>query len=132
MKPVSRAWGQHLVLDLNGCPRHLLTDPKHLRAWVAELVETISMRAYGEPVIEHFATDTHDSAGYTVMQLIETSNICAHFAENLGQVYIDIFSCRSFDNAIAEEVCRRYFRPAATQRTCLERGVFGQTFAQAG
>ncbi|MEQ8659224.1 MAG: S-adenosylmethionine decarboxylase, partial [Gammaproteobacteria bacterium] len=84
-------WGQHLIIDLAGCPRDRLIDADHLRSWVKDLVETIKMKAYGEPQLEHFATHSYDAAGYTLLQLIETSNICAHFAENLGQVYIDIF-----------------------------------------
>ena len=82
------------------------------------------MKAYGEPQLEHFATHSFDAAGYTLLQLIETSNICAHFAENLGQVYIDIFSCKSFDNDDAVSVCRRYFEPEIIERHVLERGRF--------
>ncbi len=89
------------------------------------------MRAYGEPVIEHFAPDSFDAAGFTLLQLIETSNICAHFAENLGQVYIDIFSCRTFDNDVAETLCARYFEPTSVQRFALDRGVFRDALAQA-
>ena len=117
-------WGQHLILDLAGCPRDRLIDADNLRAWVKELVETIKMKAYGEPQLEHFATHSFDAAGYTLLQLIETSNICAHFAENLGQVYIDIFSCKTFDNEDAVKVCRKYFEPEVMEQHALERGRF--------
>jgi S-adenosylmethionine decarboxylase len=117
-------WGQHLILDLAGCPRRCLIDAEHLREWVKELVDTIRMKAYGEPQIEHFATHSFDAAGFTLLQLIETSNICAHFAENLGQVYIDIFSCKSFDNDDAVAVCRKYFEPEVVDMHLLERGKF--------
>ncbi len=117
-------WGQHLILDLAGCPRDLLKDADNLRAWVTDLVDTIKMKAYGEPQLEHFATHSYDAAGYTLLQLIETSNICAHFAENLGQVYIDIFSCKRFDNDLAVEVCRKYFQPETVEQHVLERGKF--------
>jgi len=117
-------WGQHLILDLAGCPTELLKDAGHLRKWVVELVETIKMKAYGEPQLEHFATHSYDAAGYTLLQLIETSNICAHFAENLGQVYIDIFSCKTFDNDAALAVCRAYFKPEVVQQHVIERGLF--------
>ena len=115
-------WGQHLVLDLAGCPRDRLVNADHLRAWVKDLIDAIKMKAYGEPQLEHFATHSFDAAGYTLLQLIETSNICAHFAENLGQVYIDIFSCKRFDNDIAVQVCRKYFAPETVQIHVLERG----------
>lgn len=131
MDQFARPWGQHLILDFNGCPRHTLTDASHLRNWVTDLVRAIDMRAYGEPIIEHFATDSFEAAGFTLLQLIETSNICAHFAENLGQVYIDIFSCKSFDNDVAEALCAQYFEPASVQRFALDRGVFRDALAQA-
>lgn len=115
-------WGQHLVLDLSGCPKETLISDSHIKEWVRELIIAIDMKAYGDPVIEHFATHSHDAAGYTVMQLIETSNICAHFAENLGQIYIDIFSCKRFNNDIAIDVCRKYFRPSNVKSVVLERG----------
>lgn len=132
MQQLRHSWGQHLVLDLAGCPRDHLTDAEHLRAWVAALVDVIKMKAYGEPTIEHFATHSFESAGYTLVQLIETSNICAHFAENLGQAYIDIFSCRTFDSRAAENVCRKYFAPQTVLTTELSRGEFSDPLAQAG
>ena len=124
-------WGQHLVLDLAGCPRDRLTDGNHLRAWVKDLIEAIKMKAYGEPQLEHFATHSFDAAGYTLLQLIETSNICAHFAENLGQIYIDIFSCKRFDNDVALQVCRKYFAPATVDMHVLERGRVRPALAKA-
>ena len=125
----ARPWGQHLVLDLNGCPRERLTDAENLKCWVAALVDAIGMKAYGEPIIEHFATHSFDAAGFTLLQLIETSNICAHFAENLGQVYIDVFSCKTFDNDAAIAVCRRFFAPVGCESTVLTRGHFGASLS---
>lgn len=124
-------WGQHLILDLAGCPRDRLIDADHLRSWVKDLIETIKMKAYGEPQIEHFASHSFDAAGYTLLQLIETSNICAHFAENLGQVYIDIFSCKRFDNDLAIACCRKYFEPQVVETHLLERGKFQASLLKA-
>lgn len=124
-------WGQHLILDLAGCPRNLLTSADHIRGWVLELVDAIKMKAYGEPTIEHFATHSFDAAGFTLLQLIETSNICAHFAENKGQVYIDIFSCKRFDNEVAINVCRKYFAPEIVESQVIERGRFAPALARA-
>ena len=124
-------WGQHLIIDLAGCPRDRLIDADHLRSWVKDLVETIKMKAYGEPQLEHFATHSYDAAGYTLLQLIETSNICAHFAENLGQVYIDIFSCKAFDNDLAVACCRKYFEPEVVELHLIERGKFQASLQKA-
>lgn len=131
MQQQDAIWGQHLVLDLAGCPRDRLTNADNIRSWVQALVQAIDMKAYGEPVLEHFASHSFDAAGFTLMQLIETSNISAHFAENLGQVYIDIFSCKRFDNELAISVCKRFFEPERYEAHFLERGKFAPALLQA-
>ena len=122
----AKPWGQHLVLDFDGCPFELLSSKDNILAWIKDLVESIDMVAYGEPVIEHFATHSHDAAGYTLLQMIETSAISAHFAENIGQLYIDIFSCKPYDNQLAIDVCKKYFQPNEIRQTSLIRGRFEQ------
>ena len=115
-------WGQHLVLDFNGCPKELLEDKENILNWSKELVHAIDMVAYGDPVIEHFATHSHEAAGYTLLQMIETSNIAAHFAENIGQVYIDVFSCKAFDVEAALGICKKYFKPTQANIHNMDRG----------
>ena len=80
------------------------------------------MIAYGEPIVEHFASHSYEAAGYTLLQMIETSNIAAHFAENIGQVYIDVFSCKAFDVEVALGVCKKYFSPAKANMHNMDRG----------
>ena len=115
-------WGQHLVLGVNGCPKELLAEKENIRYWSKELVQSIDMVAYGEPIIEHFATHSHEAAGYTLLQMIETSNIAAHFAENIGQVYIDVFSCKAFDVEVALRICKKYFKPTQANMHNMDRG----------
>jgi S-adenosylmethionine decarboxylase len=125
----SEAWGQHLILDLSGCNKSFLTDGEYIKKWVKELVSKIEMVAYGEPMLEHFATHDPKTGGYTLVQLIETSNICAHFAENRGEVYVDIFSCKSFNSELATEVCKEYFLPTNIVSHSLVRGEVREKLA---
>jgi S-adenosylmethionine decarboxylase len=67
------------------------------------------MKAYGEPQIVHFGSG--NKAGYTLVQLIETSNICAHFTEEDDGMYLDVFSCKEFDYKDVEKVVKEYFEP---------------------
>jgi S-adenosylmethionine/arginine decarboxylase-like enzyme len=104
-------WGYHLILDCSGSPQALVTDRDHIHRFALEMVEKIDMVAYGEPIIEHFATHDPDKAGYTLVQLIETSNITAHFVDKDGSFYMDIFSCKPFKNEDAIGVVEKFFRP---------------------
>ena len=114
-------WGYHLILDCRGGDVSAVRDRETIVAWVRDLVERIDMRAYGEPVCEHFAAHDPDAAGYSLVQLIETSSITGHFVDRNGDAYIDIFSCKSFDIESARSIVDEYFRPAAIRVTYLTR-----------
>ena len=90
-------WGYHLILDCKHCSVEKLKNPDNIRAFIQErlLVPGIDMKAYGEPVLAHFATHNEHASGYSMVQLIETSSITAHFAENIGELYLDIFSLQT-------------------------------------
>ncbi len=72
-----------------------------------DLVKRIDMVAYGDPQIVMFGTG--NKKGYTLIQLIETSNIAAHFVEENNTMYLDVFSCKDFDPSIVKELVREYF-----------------------
>lgn len=115
-------WGQQLILDLKGCPENLLKHKPTIRGWCAALVDAIDMRAYGDPIVEHFAEHSPEAAGYTLIQLIETSNIAAHFAENVGEAYIDILSCKPFREDFAIQVTKLFFQPQIIEKKSIRRG----------
>jgi len=114
-------WGYHLILDCKSCDKEKIVDPENIKAFVKTLVKEIDMKAYGEPILEHFATHNPLAGGYSLVQLIETSDITAHFVDLNGDAYFDIFSCKAFDISIAEKVIRRFFNPQSIKKTYLER-----------
>ena len=116
-------WGYHMSLDLGGCNIKKITDRDHIIAFVKDLVEAIDMKAYGEPECVHFAAHDPSKGGYTLTQLIETSNICAHFVDATGEVYLDIFSCKEFDPEEASAVAEEYFEPKVGDLFFRERGA---------
>ena len=115
-----KMWGQHLILDMGECNENI-SRKESIRTFVAELVDAIDMVAYGEPVIEHFATHSQEAAGYTLVQLIETSAISAHFSDHNRDVYLDVFSCKSFDGDRVVQVVDKYFEPKSIYMLSLER-----------
>jgi S-adenosylmethionine/arginine decarboxylase-like enzyme len=102
-------WGYHLRIDAAACKNAY--DKDHIRAWVGDLVRAIDMVAYGDPWIERFGPNER-LLGVTVFQPIETSNICAHFCDNGGDAYVDVFSCSEFDPKVAVAHFRDWFDPA--------------------
>ena len=117
------AWGYHLVIDARGCNSNILSG-NTLRQWVHELVELIDMVAYGKPMIEHFAKHDPLKAGYTLVQMIETSAITGHFVDLNGGAYIDIFSCKPFNIQKVMDHLLKYFEPKDVFVGASYRGVF--------
>lgn len=112
-------WGYHLMINAGSCNKDLIKDYDTIYRFTKELVERIDMVAYGEPQIVHFGEG--NKAGYTLVQLIETSNICGHFCNDTGDVYLDVFSCKSYDQDVVFELVKKYFAPLKMNHQYLER-----------
>jgi len=104
-------WGKHLIVDMSAGDKAMVSSAEHIRRFVETLVNAIGMKAYGPPVLQHFAEHVPEAAGYSLVQLIETSAITGHFCDRTGDAYIDIFSCKDFEVEQALEVVRGVFRP---------------------
>lgn len=113
-------WGYHLLLDCSGCNIEEISNKENIYRFVKDLVLRIDMEAHGEPIIEHLLPGD-PKQGYSLMQLITTSNISAHFMELDGTAYFDIFSCKEFDLEVAKKVVREYFHPTKMRVNFLTR-----------
>ena len=109
----------HLVLDCYNADRELITSSTNIAAFAKALVKKINMKAYGEPQVIHFGEG--DKQGYTLVQLIETSNIVAHFCDDSGNFYLDVFSCKPYENALVVETVKQFFAPERMVERYLER-----------
>ena len=112
-------WGYHLIINAGDCNRESVMSAGTIYDFCKELVERIDMVAFGEPQIVKFGTG--NKAGYTLVQLIETSNICAHFCDDSGDLYLDVFSCKTFEVNEVLLMVNKYFNPSRMNHTYLER-----------
>jgi S-adenosylmethionine/arginine decarboxylase-like enzyme len=120
---MSRYWGYHCILDLGQCCPKSIRSAKTIKAFNTALVQGIDMVPYGAPQLQHFGTG--NKAGYTLVQLIETSNICAHFVEETNDVYLDVFSCKPFTSSQVEEIAKAFFKPQTVTQRFLVRDAAG-------
>lgn len=115
-------WGHHLIIDARKCYPALIRNKAHITRFTKALVTAINMVPYGEPQVVHFGTG--NKAGYTMVQLIETSNICAHFVEETNDMYLDVFSCKEFKKHTVEDAVSMWFQPEKIHGLFIERGNF--------
>ncbi len=98
------------MLDCSGCDIESIASRDNIYDFIKDLVSRIDMTAHGEPIIEYLLPGD-PKQGYSLMQLITTSNICGHFMELDGTAYFDVFSCKTFDIETAKMVVNEYFHP---------------------
>jgi len=104
---VLRTWGKHLILDAAGCSPKMIGSEVVVANFARSLVKRIDMVPFGNPQVVMFGSGS--KKGYTLVQLIETSNITAHFVEENNSMYLDVFSCKDFDPQVVEEAVEEFF-----------------------
>ena len=107
-KPTAAPWGLLTSLDLYSCNPETIRNAEKIRQYAVELCELIDMKRFGECQVVHFGQEER-VAGYSMVQLIETSLISGHFANLTNTAYIDIFSCKPYDPDRVADFSKRHF-----------------------
>jgi S-adenosylmethionine/arginine decarboxylase-like enzyme len=103
-----QVWGVASSIDIYNCDPEKIRSEEQIRRFVVELCELIEMKRYGETLVVHFGEDER-VAGYSMVQLIETSLVSAHFANLTNTTYLDVFSCKPYDPEIVQDFAQNYF-----------------------
>ncbi len=101
-------WGIAASIDIYECKPEKIRDADAIRRFVIELCDLIEMKRFGDTQIVHFGKDER-VAGYSMVQLIETSLISAHFANMTNAVYLDVFSCKPYDPEVVKTFAESFF-----------------------
>ncbi len=120
------SYGKELILDIHNCDSSTFTR-KSIRNFFKELCELIEMKRerlvwwddWGLPLDEQ-ETEPH-LKGTSAVQFIETSNIVIHTLDILKRVYLNIFSCKTFDTNIAEDFSQEWFKGKVVNSNIIER-----------
>ncbi len=102
------SWGLYTSVDLKNCNPATIRDADKIKQFIVELCDLIDMKRFGEPTVVHFGP-CEKVAGYSMMQLIETSLVSGHFANETNAAYLDIFSCKEYGPKQMAEFCKAFF-----------------------
>ncbi len=118
------AYGPHLLLDCSGCDPATF-NRKSINKFMKILCKAIDMDAEDfhfwddEGLPENQKQTKPHTKGSSVggvfkkkvgVQFIITSSIVIHTLDILGNVYVDIFSCKLFNDNAAKEVTQKWFK----------------------
>jgi S-adenosylmethionine/arginine decarboxylase-like enzyme len=113
-------WGIASSIDIYDCDPGTIRKADAIRRFVVELCELIEMKRFGETQVVHFGEDDR-VAGFSMVQLIETSLISAHFANLTNTTYLDVFSCKTYDPEIVRGFSQSYFGGSRSKLTVTMR-----------
>ena len=121
-----KPYGYELILDLHGCDTSTF-DRQNLDKFFEKLCKAIKMtkceRYWWDDVgvpEEEKQTSPH-TKGTSAVQFILTSTIVVHTLDLLKAVYINIFSCKEFDEKLAEAITTEWFDAKECRTHFIER-----------
>lgn len=107
-QPAEDVWGIASSIDIYNCDPAKIRDAELIKRFVVELCDLIEMKRFGETQVVHFGED-EKVAGFSMVQLIETSLISAHFANLTNTAYLDVFSCKAYDPEVVRNFAQTFF-----------------------
>ncbi len=116
-------YGTELIVDLYDCDYATLTSREKLYHFAKEVCKVIKMKPYGEPLIPDFGHSLSKTAGPSLVQLIESSSITAHYSPHWRMVCLNIFTCTSFDVKEALKFVKEFFNAKRAVAFLIKRGV---------
>ena len=115
-------YGRELVIDLSGCDYEILTSCSALTNFITELCAEIGMKPFGEPIAPDFGHAKFRTAGLSVVQLIETSNLSMHVSPHWKKACLNIFTCSTLDAERAIKFSMRELDADKAEGLLLPRG----------
>ncbi|MCL5730081.1 MAG: S-adenosylmethionine decarboxylase [Candidatus Pacearchaeota archaeon] len=101
-------WGKLASINLYNCDHNLIQDKRYIKKYILEVCKVIDMKRFGKPIIKKLGSGSLE--GVSAFQFIETSSITMHFDDKIkNRAFIDIFSCKDFDEKKAEEFSKSFF-----------------------
>lgn len=114
-------YGKELILDLYDCNPKIIRSRRKLLEYINQICNLIKMKKYGKTVVERFGLGKDFTAGYSLVQLIESSLISGHFSELWNRAFINIFSCKAFNNRTAVNFTKNFFQAKRIRKRTLIR-----------
>ena len=108
-------YGKELILDLHGCDPQTFTRDS-IENYFEELCDLIDMERcelywWDDYEVPDDEKQTEPRLkGTSAVQFIITSNITIHTLDLMKNVYLNIFSCKDFDPAIAKQFSEEWFK----------------------
>lgn len=112
----------HLMLELYGCDRELLSNEAMVRCVLDEYPECIGMEKVSPVHLYDIETSNPLDAGLSGFVVIAQSHVSLHAWPEYGEVDIDICSCKEFSQEEATAFAKKMFQTDDVEAHFVVRG----------
>ncbi len=113
----------HLMLELYGCDRQILSDESRLRHVLEEYPARVDMEKVSPVHLYQIETSNPLDAGLSGFVVIAQSHISLHAWPEYGEADIDICSCKEFSQEDAIAFAKQMFRTDDVEAHFVVRGT---------
>ena len=120
------SYGKELILDLHECNADMFTR-ETIDMFFEELCELIDMEKCerywwdyeNEP--EEYEKAPDHLKGISAVQFISTSTVTIHTLDVLKKVFINVFSCKDFDETLIIDTAKSWFKGFVVTHKLIDR-----------
>lgn len=105
----SHYYGKHVLFDCKNCNEELLSID-FMKSFLVEIADEIKMIRFKEPMVYRFGEGIE--VGLSGLQLITTSLISFHTNDSYRDLYLDVFSCKWYDEKKIIELIEEKLSPS--------------------
>ena len=117
-------YGKELILDIHDCDVSLF-NRKDLEIFIKRLCDLVDMERediyfWDYTKAEKCLLPPH-LKGTSVVQFIRTSDVVLHALDDLQKVFLNLFSCKDFDDDIASKFVEKWLKGRINNKIVLMR-----------
>lgn len=100
-------WGYHILVDCFEVSN--FNDQDNITNFIDELSALLNSVTVGSTVVEHITAQNPNQSGISFFQMLEGSSITGRFVNSTKNLYLEVFSCSSFNPGIIRDLVEKYF-----------------------
>lgn len=115
-------FGPHLMMDVWGCDKAVLSDLSLVFKYLNETPDKIGMTKITQPHVFPYSGLVPEDLGITGTVIIAESHLSVHTFSLKGYAFFDVFSCKPFDVEQAVGEVLEMFKPQSYKKWITLRG----------
>lgn len=116
-------WGILTTVDISGASSEAINDTAVMNNFVKTMLERLDMVPIGDTQIVWCETNDPAKVGYTILQILQDSNITAHLCSATNCGFFDIFSCKPYEPSMVLETVLEFFPADRSNINVVERYI---------